>query len=536
MEHPLVIFISAVGVALFINLLLKRFALPTLLGYIFAGVIINYAFKIQANTKISLEHIAEFGIVFLMFTIGLEFSIRHLKSMKKEVFLYGFLQVFLTGIIFATILNQILSFEIKSAIVVGFALSLSSTAIVLKILNERGEMHSGYGRISVGILIFQDLAVIPILLMISIFVNKDQSISELLLVTLISAVVVFFIIFVAGRFFIDKFLDFVISSNSEEIFLITILFLVISSSMIAHSFGFSYSLGAFLIGMTIAETKFRYRVEADLTPFRDILLGVFFVSIGLQIDLVVGYENILEILMWVMAVMGLKFLILFIILSLFNQKRTALKSSLALFEIGEFALAIFALARNSNLIDNRLEQILILSVVISMIISPFVLKNVKTIADRFFSEPDIDLSKIDASGYKDHIIICGYGDLGKALAQKFKEFSLLYVIVEHDSSLVEEAKKDNHPVILANAAQKEVLQSLNIEDSLAVMVAVSNAKKLRLICENISSFNANINSIVKVNNDSHEKIIKDLNISHVVNQSKEMTNILMQEAVKCKIR
>ena len=536
MEHPLVIFISAVGVALFINLLLKRFALPTLLGYIFAGVIINYAFKIQANTKISLEHIAEFGIVFLMFTIGLEFSIRHLKSMKKEVFLYGFLQVFLTGSIFATILNQLLSFEIKSAIVVGFALSLSSTAIVLKILNERGEMHSGYGRISVGILIFQDLAVIPILLMISIFVNKDQSISELLLVTLISAVVVFFIIFVAGRFFIDKFLDFVISSNSEEIFLITILFLVISSSMIAHSFGFSYSLGAFLAGMTIAETKFRYRVEADLTPFRDILLGVFFVSIGLQIDLVVGYENILEIIMWVIAVMALKFIILFGILMIFNQKRTSLKSSLALFEIGEFSLAIFALASNSGLLDRRFEQILIISVVISMIISPFVLKNIKNIADRFFSEPDIDLSKIDASGYKDHIIICGYGDLGKALAQKFKEFSLLYVIVEHDSSLVEEAKKANHPVVLANAAQKEVLEALNIKDSLAVMVAVSNTKKLRLICENISSFDADINSIVKVNNDSHEQIIKDLNISHIVNQSKEMTKLLMEEAVKCKIR
>jgi len=535
MEHPLIIFISAVGVALFINLILKRFALPTILGYIFSGVIINYAFMIQSNTKISLEHVAEFGIVFLMFTIGLEFSIRHLKSMKKEVFLYGFLQVFLTGIIFATILNQLLSFEIKSAIVVGFALSLSSTAIVLKILNERGEMHSGYGRISVGILIFQDLAVIPILLMISIFVNKDQSISELLVYTMISAVIVFFIIFVAGRFFIDKFLDFVISSNSEEIFLITILFLVISSSMIAHSFGFSYSLGAFLAGMTIAETKFRYRVEADLTPFRDILLGVFFVSIGLQIDLVVGYENILEIIMWVIAVMGLKFLILFIILSLFNQKRTALKSSLALFEIGEFSLAIFALARNSNLIDNRLEQILILSVVISMIISPFVLKNIKNIADKFFSEPEFNITNIDNSGYKDHIIICGYGDLGKSLANKFKQFSLLYIIVEHDSALVEEAKKDNHPVILANAAQKEVLQSLNIEDSLAVMVAISNAKKLRLICENISSFDSNINSIVKVNNDSHESIIKDLKINHIVNQSKEMTKLLMEEAVKCKI-
>jgi CPA2 family monovalent cation:H+ antiporter-2 len=536
MEHLLLIFLTTIFIATILNVILKRFGLPTIIGYIFSGLAISYIFKIQSNVNLSISHIAEFGIVFLMFTIGLEFSIKHLKSMKKEVFVYGFLQVFISGVLFSLIAHFGLSIDTKSAIILGFGLSLSSTAIVLKVLNENSEIHSPYGRITLGILIFQDLAVIPILLMISIFTNEDQSTAYLLAKTSISAIVLFFIIFVAGRIFIEKFLDWIIESNSEEIFLVSILLIVVSSSFVANMFDFSYSLGAFLAGMTIAETKYRYRVEADLTPFRDILLGIFFVSIGLQIDLAVAFENIFVIILMVSSIMALKGLIIFLFLLPFVRDRVALKSSLALFQIGEFSLAIFALAKNNDLITQKTDQILIMSVVISMIIAPFVLKNIKKIADKFFHEPLLAMDVIDSAGYKDHIIICGYSDLGKKLALKFKKLNLLYVILEHDIKLVEEGRADEQPIILANAAQKSVLEAVNIKESLAIMVAITNAKKLRLICENIASFDADINSIVKVRNSSHEAIIKDLKISHIVNQSHKMAEILMEEAVKCRMR
>jgi len=181
-------------------------------------------------------------------------------------------------------------------------LALSSTAIVLKILNENAQIHTKFGRKSVGILIFQDLAVIPILLMISIFTNQDQSISYLLLKTLVFASVLFLIIFIIGKYFIERFLDFIMNTNSEEIFLVTILLLVVGASFVSDLLGFSFSLGAFLAGMTIAETKFRYRVESDLIPFRDILLGIFFISVGLQIDLNSAYENFFYIIMIVLMV------------------------------------------------------------------------------------------------------------------------------------------------------------------------------------------------------------------------------------------
>lgn len=535
MEHLLIIALTTIFIATILNVVLKKIGLPTIIGYILSGLAIVYLFGLQGIENDSLAHLAEFGIVFLMFTIGLEFSINHLKAMKKEVFVYGFLQVFLTGIFFSLLAYYLGSLEIKSAIILGFALSLSSTAIVLKVLNENNGIHSGYGRVTLGILLFQDLAVIPILLMISIFTNQDQSLSYLLLKTLISAVIVFFLIFVVGKIFIERFLEWMIQSDSEEIFLVSILLLVVSAAFVADLFGFSFSLGAFLAGMTIAETKFRYRVEADLIPFRDILLGIFFVTIGMQINLAVAWENIGLIVLLLVIIMSAKGMVLFSLLLPFMQKRTALKSALALFQVGEFALAVFALAKSNHLLDAKTSQVLIVTVVLSMIITPFVLKNLKKIVDLLFHEPAMEMEALTSTGYKDHLIICGYGDLGKKLANKFKKLQLFYVILEHDIKLVEEGRKDGEPIILANAAQKSVLEAVNIQECLAIMIAVGNAKKLRLICENIASFDADINAVVKVKNSSHAAIIKDLKINHVVDQSEEMAKILMNEAVQCRL-
>ena len=191
MEHTLIIFIITIAIATVLNVFLKKLDIPTVIGYILSGLAISTMFHFADESKDMLAHLAEFGIVFLMFTIGLEFSVKHLKSMKKEVFVYGGLEVLFSGLLFTALSSFILGLEIKSAIVVGFALSLSSTAIVLKILNENKDINAGYGRITLGILLFQDLAVIPILLMISFFTSETESVTVLLLETFASAIVVF---------------------------------------------------------------------------------------------------------------------------------------------------------------------------------------------------------------------------------------------------------------------------------------------------------------------------------------------------------
>ena len=528
MDHLLIVLIVTIAISTVVNVFLKKIDIPTVIGYILTGLIISQIFTFGEDAKEMLEHLAEFGIVFLMFTIGLEFSISHMKAMKKEVFVYGLLQVLLSGVLFTFLTHLFFDINLKSSIVIGMALSLSSTAIVIKVLNEKGDIHSGYGRVTLGILLFQDLAVIPMLLMISIFTSENASVSELLMDTVISAIVVFFILFIVGKYFIERFFDWVMNSNSEEIFLASVMLTVIAASVVAELFGFSYTLGAFIAGMTIAETKYRYRIEADLVPFRDILLGIFFVTIGMQIDLniVVEYGGVIVGLLF--AIMLVKAAILFIALRFFMQSRSSIKSAFALMQVGEFALAIFALAKSNELISLQTNQIMIVVIVLSMILTPFILKNIKLFADFFFKEPtELRERALVSTGFKDHIIVCGYGAVGKQIVSRFRKSNIMYVILEHDVKLVDEAiASGEKSIFLANAAQKSILEHFNIKESMAVVTAVNNAHQLRLICENIDSFGKSINSVVSVKNRSQEESIKDLNITHVINRRQTISALV----------
>jgi len=537
MEHTLIIFIITIAIATVLNVFLKKLDIPTVIGYILSGLAISTMFHFADESKDMLAHLAEFGIVFLMFTIGLEFSVKHLKSMKKEVFVYGGLEVLLSGLLFTALSSFILGLEIKSAIVVGFALSLSSTAIVLKILNENKDINAGYGRITLGILLFQDLAVIPILLMISFFTSETESVTVLLLETFASAIVVFLIIFIGGKYFIERFFDWITSTDSEEIFLVAVILGVVSASVFAEYFGFSYSLGAFLAGMTLAETKYRYRIEADLVPFRDILLGVFFVTIGMQINLHSFVEYGGSILALLLGILALKGLLIFGLLQFFIPKRTALKSALALFQVGEFALAVFALANVQGLVDDRLNQIMIITIVLSMILTPFILKNIKSIADLMFKEPEVLRERaLVGATYTNHVIICGYGPVGKRLAQKFKDKNLLYLILEHNVKVVDKAIEEGEEAIfLANAAQKMVLEHFNLNEAIAIIVTIENAVQMQLICENIVTFGKDVHSIVKVVNSAERDIIEGLGINHVLNGKELLADRLAEEALACRL-
>ena len=282
------IIVWTILIALLVNIILKKVHLPTIIGYIFTGTIIAYSFDLHdAVHNQELKEIAEFGIVFLMFTIGLEFSVEHLKRMRKEVFVTGNLQIFITSFIFVILSILIFNFDFKTAMIIGSALCLSSTAIVLKTFNETKEINKSYGQRVLGILIMQDIVVIPILLMITFFATQNQSVSSILLEAIISAVILLFILFIVGKYLLDPFLYQITKTGSDELFVGSVLFIAIGASYMAHSLGFSYSLGALLAGMLISETKYKHQVEADLIPFRNILLGVFFITVGMQIDFMI---------------------------------------------------------------------------------------------------------------------------------------------------------------------------------------------------------------------------------------------------------
>ena len=537
MHHNLLLVIVVLAISIFINVFLKKIKIPTIIGYIATGFIIASFYHFDTESNEFLSQLSEFGIVFLMFTIGLEFSLSHLKKTKQDVFVFGFFQVFFTGLIFTLICVYLFGMPLKSSLSIGFALSLSSTAIVLKILNEKNELHSGYGKVVLGVLIFQDLAVIPILIMLSIFTTNNQPVDKILINLFANSIIVVVAFLIIGKYIIERYFKLIAYTKSEEIFLISVLFLVTLTSFFAEQMGFSYSLGAFLAGMMLAETKYRFRIESDLVPFRDLLLGLFFITIGMQIDWHIALNYIFEILIITLMVVSIKAFVVFTALYRFIQKRTVLKATIALSQVGEFALVIFTLAHSSKIISSLENQILVVSVILSMIVSPFMLKNIKNIVDFFLPEPTVLRKRaFRKDGFSDHLIICGYGPIGKKVAKNIKELGLKYIILEHDIVLVDKAIANGEEnIFFANAAQKSVLEHFNVKGSNGVVVSIANEKQKRLICENIVSIDKDINIVVVVNNENEEKILEDLHIKHIINDREIITKLLVEKALTCQL-
>lgn len=531
----LVVIVATLFLSLVYNLILKRFHISPIVGYIFTGMTIALFADFDTINQEYLSHIAEFGIVFLMFTIGLEFSINHLKQMKKEVFVFGSLQVILTTLFFTYMAHLLFGLDIKTSIVIGSALALSSTAIVLKVLNENGDIHRPYGRNSVGILIFQDIAVIPILLMIAILSDSTVALSTILLNTLLSAIFVGFVLFIFGKYVVAKFLEYVVDTKVEELFIASILFIVLSSALLAHSFGFSYSLGAFLAGMLIAETKYKWQIEADLVPFRDILLGVFFITVGMQVNFTTLIDNFFTIVALAIAILALKVVIIFAILRVFTFTKRAIKTALALAQVGEFSFAVFALASTNGLITDQINQIMIPVVIISLLFTSLVLRHVRAFVD-FFQKDTITLDEpIKSEAVKNHIIVCGYSLLGQKIVKQLKKGDLPYVAIEHNAQHVKVGEQRDDIVFFGNAASKLVLESLYIKNATAVIIAIDNDEKIRLICEAIRDIAPNIKIVLKVTHQSQIDDFKDLHIDNIINENELVASKLIEKATICKL-
>lgn len=533
------IIVATIAIALVVNLILKKFHLPTIIGYIFTGTIIAYSFGLHsAVNNHDLKEIAEFGVVFLMFTIGLEFSLEHLKRMKKEVFITGSLQILVTTIFVYLICSFIIGLDSKTSLVIGAALSLSSTAIVLKTFNETKEINKPYGRRVLGILIMQDIAVIPILLMISFFtMNEEISVGFMILETTVAAAGLLALLYFSGKYLLQPFLKHVSNTKSDELFVASVLLLAIGSSYLAHYFGFSYSLGAFIAGMMIAETKFKHQVEADLIPFRNLLLGVFFITVGMQINFKIIAEYIWLILILLPILMGVKYLIIYSLVRMEDSKRVAFKTAVSLIQIGEFSLAILEIARSKSLIEPTYSQVLIITIVISMVLTPIILKNLSNIATKLI--PDDILMVCNSSSIspetENHVIVLGYGRFGQAIVKELKDLNQNYVIVEHNLKFFEYGQQRNEPIVFGNAAQKHILNSVNISSASAVIVAVNNPEALHLICEAIDELNKNTKTIITVTNEAEKELLSGLHLEHIIVETRQLAKSVVDEVLYCRI-
>ncbi|NWK56784.1 cation:proton antiporter [Verrucomicrobiaceae bacterium N1E253] len=523
------------AVATLLNVILRKFNIPTVIGYIIAGAIIGAVMGIEHHGNKELEHIAEFGIVFLMFTIGLEFSANHLLSMKREVFLFGLLQVVVTGAAFAIISTTLFDLSAKSSIIAGLGLALSSTAIVLKILNESGQIKAEFGRNSLGILIFQDIAVIPILLMVTLFTNDDKSIGVLLGETAINALIVLAILIIIGRFFLARIFKVVATTNSKEISMGTILLVVIGASYLAHHFGFSFSLGAFIGGMMLADTIYKYEVEADLIPFRNLLLGVFFVSVGLQIDLNLVGEKILTIIMLLAGIMLVKALVIYLLLAIWQGKKSALKTAITLSQIGEFSLVVFSLLMSTQMLDPTICQTVMITVVCSMICTPFLISNADRIALIFTSESldDDQISEDDVLG--EHVILCGYDSFGRAVSDNLDNAKIKHVVVTDNTDDYIKARKENKMVVFGDASDRVILERLNIGKAMSTVVTADEIDRIKEITASISIIDPKLKVIAKVLNDEEKEELDEFNHEFILDGNSHAASLMVDRINKSRL-
>ncbi|MCE3046808.1 cation:proton antiporter [Helicobacter kayseriensis] len=556
--------VLALGIAVVINILFKRIDIPVIIGYIVTGVIIVYAFDLRALSDAgALNGIAEFGIVFLMFMIGLEFNFPRIKSMKQEVLIFGGLQVILTMTVFFLISHYVFGSEVITSIIIACAFSLSSTAIVLKSFEESRVIGTGYGRSSLGILIMQDIAVIPILLMVAIFSNQDAHFVPLLIKTMISAIVVLFILFVPGKFVATRILKFAADTHMDEIFVGTVLFIVLGAALLSEYFEFSHSLGAFIAGMVISSSKYKYQVEADLTHFRDIFLGLFFVTVGMQVNLEFLMQNFFLIGVFLILVMCLKVGIIFTILKLFRKSaKVSLKTALALCQIGEFSFAIFLMAQQNQLLQinqdspflqllissgilesgfstQEMNQSLTLMVILSMIATPFILKNLRKIAELFLPQINTKQESCDIGYIQDmkdqlaqHVVVCGYGTFGQETVRYLKEAQIPYIAIDYNLSRVEEGNKKGDYVVFGNIAQTSILDKLNLSQALAVIIALDHTSRIQHICESILAKFPHCKIVAKVATEEEEEELRDLNLPLIINEKREIARILSSAALK----
>jgi monovalent cation:H+ antiporter-2, CPA2 family len=538
MEHNILsIIVTAATLSIFLNVQLKKVNIPPVIGYILTGTILTFIFDFNFATNHALQEVAEFGVVFLMFTIALEISFDQLKSMKREVLFNGHLQMGISTLVFGLISYFVFNIDIKSSIVIGAALGLSSTAIVLKILNENGDISKPYGRKTLGMLLFQDIAVIPIFLMIAMFTDKDSSIILLLSETMFSAAVLIAILYVSGKYILSDFLALVNNTDTQEIFIAAVLLLVVGASMLAHTFGFSYSLGAFMAGLMIAETKYKHQIEADLIPFRDLLLGVFFITVGMQINLYFLVDHFFTIIAIMIIVFFIKALIIYNIVRLDKNRYISLQTAISIAQVGEFSFAVFEIARINSLIDPQINQLLIIAVVFSMIATPFAMSNIKKIiafADtRLGSREE---TKIVETKVEHHIVVIGYSTLGQHIVASLKERQIPYLAIDNNQKLIDMANDNGDSILLGNASQEKILHAANIATATAVIIAIHHDEsKVRLITESIKAMAPNANVVAAVSNKKEFAELEGLPIHNLVNENEEVAHVMLEHALACQI-
>jgi|CXWL01.1.fsa_nt_gi CPA2 family monovalent cation:H+ antiporter-2 len=505
------------------------------LGHLAAGTIIGpFGFALISDVK-TTSGIAEFGIIFLLFLIGLELSFERLRSIRKHVFGFGSAQVIITGGLFTVFLMG-LGGQAQSAIIVGCGLALSSTAIVLQVISEQGEKSSQVGRLALAILILQDLAVIPLLVLVSVLSNHDKTLASALTDAAINAVLCFAVIFIAGRYLLRPVLHFIASLENTELFSATTLLVLLGVAWLSSFAGLSPALGAFLAGLLIAETEFKPQVEADILPFKNLLLGLFFMTVGMSLNIDMLISHFAGIIGLTVTLMFCKTLIIMALCRVFGfYLSTATHVGLLLSQGGEFAFILFSLAGNNGIIGNELSQILLVVVTMSMALTPLVAQLGKKIAitleKHSISRPDIIVE--ETTDLRQHVIISGFGRVGHTVAKLLESENIPYVTIDMDSFMVARERKNGIPIYYGDTARVHVLKSLAVERARAMIITHNDTRVAIQTINAVRELNPDLPIIARARNIEQvqklEKAGANLAVAEMFEVSLQLGGSLLKE-------
>ncbi len=456
--------------------------LPPMLGYLVVGILIGpHALGVVPDSD-GTRYLAEFGVVFLMFSIGLEFSLPKLKSMRQIVFGLGFAQVALTILIVVAsgwAVGSYLRLGLAASFLLGATLAMSSTAILIKVLVDRLELETEHGKRIVGVLLFQDLAVVPLLVVIPALATQPENLGSALMWAAVKAAVLLAILLVGGQWLLRHWLHMVARRKSHELFTLNLLLLVLGLAWLTEHAGLSLALGAFVAGMLISETEYRHQVAEDIKPFRDVLLGLFFITIGMLLNVPVVIGNFGWVLLALLVPTAFKCGLVVLLARLFRVNAgTSIRIGLALATAGEFGFVL--LSESGALLPPDMRQIVLAAMLLSMLAAPFLVQYGDRIAMRFASSEwmlrALQLHQVATRSMatERHVIICGYGRSGQHLAKMLEQEGIGYVALDLDPDRVREAAAAGDSVVYGDAARRETLIAAGLTRAAALVISYNN--------------------------------------------------------------
>jgi CPA2 family monovalent cation:H+ antiporter-2 len=518
---------------------LRRLRLPLILAFLLVGMAVGpYALGWVMPTE-TTGTLAEFGVVFLLFTLGLEFSLPRMIAMRSEVFGLGGIQVGVTTAAVAAI-GWASGLALEVAILLGGAVAMSSTAIVLRQLTEQDELNRTHGRLAFGTLLFQDLAVVPFLALAGVLASAQESYTALeIAFAVLKAAVALVIVLAAGRWLLRPLFHEIASSGAPELFTFAVLFVAIGSSWATHAAGLTFALGAFLAGMMLAETEYRYQVEAGIRPFRDTLLGLFFVTIGMQLDVPGLLRQLPAVIALLAGLLLLKTLIVMLAARPYaGQWFKALRTGIVLSQGGEFGFALLALLLQNRLIAAEITQPFLAAITLSMLLAPMLIRHNKRIARLLLRETgpvQTGLARLDAANKalaaREHVILCGYGRVGQNVARVLENQGFEFIAMDLDPLRVRIARAAGDAVVYGDAVDEGMLQSVGLERANAVVVTFSDPSRSLAIVQTVRRKRPYVPILVRTMDDTQLEQLLAAGATEVVPETLEAALALVSHVL-----